>query len=695
MKKFITILLGFMFTLLVILSFGNHMNVLNASDGVPYDTMTLGTNSRLVYTQTAYVPYGILNEKDNVLLNAPKDMYIYDDDLYIADTGNKRVVIISTDGTFKGSFTNASFNEITGIFVNADNIYIADKSAKSIFVFDHSFNLTNTYTRPTEVMFGKTTPFVPTKIVVAESGLMYIVGEGSTNGVITINKYGEFMGFVGINTTTFSLRKYLYNFFVNNASLANQKPSAPTNITIGTNGNIFTTNVNIAETFKRLNISGNNTLDADTYYPTEEISDITVSDNSYIYISTFDGNVYEYDKNGKLLFKFNTMDRGNLNVLGLTARIDSIEVDKNGNIFTLDATNNNIQMYQSTPFVSILHDAVDMYNDGKYLQSKDLWEVVLKENNNFALAHTALGWAYFKEDNYDRALEEFYLAKNYSGYSQVFWEIRNVWIQKNTGWVLLALVLLIIIIRLIKFFMYRNAIVLDDGRKIPLFIKNAQDRYKEKEHSKFTERMVVLGKELLYSRRILRKNADTCYGLKKQNKASYLSAIVIFILFIITFMLRQYATAFLFKSRADLGGALTSLLIILAIFVLWCVVNYLVSTLNDGEGWFKDIFISTCYCLIPYIIINIPLVIISYGLTYQESFIFNIANIITYLWCGILLLLSIMNIHNYSLKETIKNVIITIFGMALIALTIFLVYMFMAQLFDFIVSLIKEVFTRG
>ena len=73
----------------------------------------------------------------------------------------------------------------------------------------------------------------------------------------------------------------------------------------------------------------------------------------------------------------------------------------------------------------------------------------------------------------------------------------------------------------------------------------------------------------------------------------------------------------------------------------------------------------------------------------------SIANTITYAYCIILLFVSIGNIHNYSFKETIKNIVLTIIGMLIVAFTLLLVYMFMSQLIDFIISLIKEVFTRG
>ena len=54
----------------------------------------------------------------------------------------------------------------------------------------------------------------------------------------------------------------------------------------------------------------------------------------------------------------------------------------------------------------------------------------------------------------------------------------------------------------------------------------------------------------------------------------------------------------------------------------------------------------------------------------------------------------IQYIHQYTFKETIKNIVITIFGMAIFALMIILVYMFANQLIDFVVSLVKEVIFR-
>lgn len=695
MKKKLYLLFIFVLSVLAIFSPSKVSEVdamdTSRSDGIPYETLTLGTDNRLVTTQTAYIPYGVLN--NDVQLSSPEDMYLYDDKMYIADTGNKRIVVLDKKGAQVQEIKHAEFNTPKGVFVNDTHVYAADMGAQKVFKFAHDGTFVRDYGRPTEPLFGKSTEYNPTKIAVTNAGYMYIVSSGTSNGLVTINDYGEFMGFVGINNTTFSLRKYLYNIFVSGADLADQKPPEPTNVSIGSNGNVYTTNMNITETFKRLNISGVNTLDASTYYPTEAVVDIAISQDNYTYLCTSDGCIYEYDIKGNLLFKFNTKDTSNLGIFGLNNGLNSIEIDDEGNIYAMDTTKSIIQIYQRAGFVDLLHVAVDLYNDGRYLESMDEWESILKQNTNFALAHTAYGYALFKDGQNEAALEEFRLSKNYQGYSQVYWEIRNQALQNYTGTALIVLIALVVIIKLLKFILMRNAKEYK-GKLVPAFVYERKVRYDQKEKSKFELKFLKLKEELAYAKNIFKHPADMCYGIKKENKASYLSAIIVLIAFVVVYLLDMYASGFLFRSHSGMGNAFTQILVIGAIFFLWCGVNYLVATLNDGEGWFKDFFIGSCYCLIPFIVFKIPLILLTHVLTFNEQFIIQFANIVIYGYTAILLLIMIQYIHQYTFKETIKNILITIFGMVIIALMILLVYMFANQLVDFIVSIVKEVIFR-
>lgn len=698
MKKKLYSLFIFLLAIFAIFapSKAEEVNALDSSrsDGIPYETMTLGTNNRLVPTQTAYIPYGILN--DNVPLSSPSDIYIYQDNIYVADTSNKRVVALDYQGNLVQTITYSKFSKPTGVFVNENYIYIADSSANqangAVFKFNHNGDFVQEYGRPEEPLFGKNTSYNPEKVAVTSSGYMYIVGKGCSNGLITINDAGEFMGFIGINNATSSLREWFYET-ITGKKMAVKNPPSPSNVAIGQNGNIYTTNINVRETFKRLNISGVNTLDVNTYYPEEIITDIAISHDNYTYLCTSTGEIYEYDIKGNLLFVFSTRDVSLSNVFGLTKGLNAIEIDDKGNIYAVDSASGTIQMYQRAGFVNILHKAVDLYNDGRYLESKDYWDTILKQNTNFALAHTALGFALFKQGDYDAALEEFHKSKNYNGYSQVFWEIRNTYIQEYTGSAVLITIALYVIYKVVKFILMRNAKEYK-GKLVPAFVYNSKIKYEQKEKSKYELKFIKLKDELAYAFNIFKHPADMCYGIKKENKASYLSAIIILIAFIAVFLLDMYASGFLFRSDNNMGNAFTQILLIGAIFMLWCGTNYLVSTLNDGEGWFKDFFIGTCYCLLPFIIVKIPMILLTHVLTYNEQFIIQFANIVIYVYTIILVLIMIQYIHQYTFKETIKNIVITLFGMIIFALMIILVYMFSSQLIDFVVSIIKEVIFR-
>ena len=54
----------------------------------------------------------------------------------------------------------------------------------------------------------------------------------------------------------------------------------------------------------------------------------------------------------------------------------------------------------------------------------------------------------------------------------------------------------------------------------------------------------------------------------------------------------------------------------------------------------------------------------------------------------------IFEIHNFSVGELIKNVLLTIFTMIVIVAVLLLVYLLVLQMWDYIVSIFKEVIGR-
>jgi len=642
--------------------------------GIPYQTYTLNSNNRFIPTQTAYIPVG--NFGGLLGLSSPEDIYFYENELYIADTGNKRVVISSIDGELIRSIDLDEFNQPTGVFVKENYLYVADKGEKKVFKIDLDTDLiVQTIEKPTSPIYGQKNDFVPTKVAVDSSDSIYIVGEGSTSGIIQVNYAGEFVGYLGINSVTLSLRKILYNFFVKDSELASSLPASPTNIALGTKGSILSTNVNVMETFKRLNISGLNTLLPTTIYPNAVLSDIWMNGENYIYTIAESGDVYEYDSNGNLLFYFNTRDYSMTQSLGLTSSPKGVITDDLGNLYILDKGYNSIHVYQRTVFVDLVHQAVTLYNDGKYIESKPIWEEIIRQNSSFALAHSALGAALAKEGDFDGALSEYFDAKDYLGYSNAYWEIRNVAIQENLPVFAMVLIGLFIFLK-IGMALFRKSVLYP---KYTLF----KEGVKEKK----------LVREVTFSLNAFKRPNDMFFGIKRYKEASYTSGLIVFGLFILVYLINIYAMGFLFRA-SNLNNVFVQVMTVLSIFFLYVLVNYLVSTLNDGEGRFKDIFIATAYVLIPYIVLTLPMTFLSNYLTYNESFIFNFYFEIIFWWTIILIIMSIKGIHNFTFWETVKNILIILFGMFILILIGLLIYSFMGQLIEFVLSIIKEVIYR-
>lgn len=671
MKKIYGVILFIVVTFLVTITQVAHAD----SFGVPYDTYTLSATNSYVQTQTAYMPVGYIGE--DLDFKGPSDLYIMDDILYVADTGNKRIVILSLKGEFIDEIRIDEFLKPVGIFVKENKLYVADKAAKSVFVIDLiTKDLLLKITKPESPIFGLSNDFVPTKVAVDSSDSIYVIGEGSTSGVIQLNYAGEFIGYLGINSVDLSLRKILYNWVVNDSDLSGSRPASPTNVSLGTKGSILTTNVNVAQTFKRLNITGVNTLSFDTVYPDSELSDIWMSSEGYIYMVSTSGDIYEYDSKGQLLFYFNAASYGVKQSLGLIHKATGVVTDQDGNLYILDGgTYGFIHVYQTTAFVELIHKAVTLYNNGQYVESKPLWEEILGQNSSFALAHSALGSALAKEGHYEDALFQFREANDYNGYSAVYWEIRNTQIQQYLGLWTIIFIGLYMVYRILKVI----------NKKNPLFTKTKQFLHKIGTTKTITE--------LRFSLTIIKHPVDAFLSIRRMHVASVKSAWIVFGSFILVYIINLYGTGYLFRST-NTGQVWISLVVVMVVFGLFVVANYLVSTLADGEGRLRDVFIASSYSLLPFIVFILPMTLLSHVLTYNEEFIYNMYRSVIIGWTVLLLLISITTIHNYSLFETIKYTIILLFGMFMMVLLGVLIYSFVGQLWIFILSLIKEVIYR-
>ncbi|PKK86978.1 MAG: hypothetical protein CVV63_02705, partial [Tenericutes bacterium HGW-Tenericutes-8] len=393
MKKFMIVLI---LSLLISVSFGI---TLGAESGVRYDTFTI-SNGRFVPTQTAYMALTNRTEVYGESLDKPNDIYIDKDNyVYIAssniDAKTGKIIKFSLENQNVTVFGEEFLVNPTGVYVDQSGfIYVADRGGGKAYKLDQSGVILQEFTKPDSPLFGND-QFQPKKIVTDNSNNVYILNNGS-RGLAQFTQDNEFLGYFGTNSIQPSLRTVLQFIFFTKEQRENLyllSPAEISNVAIDDRGLIHTVTLGEESTgVKRLNINGENLLGE--VYNLPDLEDVYVGPIGNIYTITKSGLIFEYDIEGNLLFAFGGQDESN-QVQGLFNVPSAIAVDKDYNLFVLDGSSNELQIFTPTEFADMVHYALFLYQDGLYAESRDPWLEVLKMNDMFDLAHKGLGNAYF------------------------------------------------------------------------------------------------------------------------------------------------------------------------------------------------------------------------------------------------------------------------------------------------------------
>jgi hypothetical protein len=196
---------------------------------------------------------------------------------------------------------------------------------------------------------------------------------------------------------------------------------------------------------------------------------------------------------------------------------------------------------------------------------------------------------------------------------------------------------------------------------------------------------------LRYSFHVIFHPFDGFWDLKREKKGNLKAAITFVILIILTYTIQKQNTAFLFNfNRLEELNVIVDIITVLLVYILWCVSSWCLTSLMDGEGTLKDIAIATAYALVPIVLINLPLVPISYTITADEGAFYHTFQTFSYIWAGGLLLFSTMITHQYSMKKTMLTVICTIAGMGIILFIGLLFFSVIQQILNFAITMYKE-----
>ncbi len=674
MRKYLIFLSAIILFSLTIVSVKEPVSV-EGSSATTY-TFAIDRKGHIVTTQDAYLPDQTII---NLGLDSPSDLHFDKDDrLFIADTGNQRILIYDPSvGEVVDEITYTDFVSPKGVFITEDDeLYVADSGAEAVFRFDLEGNFIQEYTKPTSVSF-ETTTFNPKKVAVDNQDNLYIVAEGVFDGIIQMSSSGEFLGYFAQNKVVLTPIQRFQDLIFSDEQLdqlSNRNPVSFTNVYVDKEGIKYSTSIgDDISNIKKHNTNGSSSIDTDFGFDWESL-DVYTDENGIIYTVSAEGYIDIFTSDGWFIFGFGSSE-DNVDVSGLYSQLISIAVDSEGGIWTLDNDKAFIQSYSATDYSTLIYEALTQYKDGKYDEAIDNWEEVLKLNQLSVIAHNEIGRNLFSRGEYEESMEHFELSGNRFYYSEAYWEVRNVGMQQGLPIFLLSLIVITVVFYSVKFSNRRYGYL---STPIGALKKVAGVRQVD---------------DLLFSFSFFKHPLDGFYDLKRKRRGSYLGATILFALFFIVYLNFTMNKGFIYQFIEAADMDLSAILIgFFSIFALFIFSNYLVTSINDGEGSIGEIYKGVMYSLMPLTIAYAVTTFLSYYLTYNEIVILQLILNAGIIGTAIILFLAVQELHNYTIRETIKSFLLTFLFMIIAGILFAFVQIMGDQLIQFIIGLVQEAY---
>ena len=188
---------------------------------------------------------------------------------------------------------------------------------------------------------------------------------------------------------------------------------------------------------------------------------------------------------------------------------------------------------------------------------------------------------------------------------------------------------------------------------------------------------------------------DGFWDLSHEKRGTLAAAHTFLGLFLVTWVLRLMCTNFQFNRVAlqyvNIYEQCGSLLLP---FLILCIANWGLSTLFDGKGRFQDIYMAMCYALVPFILIQLPLVLLSHMISFDEYAYYTVLAGISVIWSLGLVFVGLMQVHDYSAGKTVIFLVATVIGAMIIMFLMLVFFSLLSDAVGYFVSLYREIIFR-
>jgi hypothetical protein len=466
MKKFICIVLALVF------AFAPAFSITVSASGTgpthytyTYNEWGIPVPSPDAYRVTAFILGADLHLNGESIGHfvRPQDLAVHNDLLYVADTGNNRIVVIRAhdDGTHEAvrvinqvyhNGVATTFNRPYGVFVSdwlatRGQIWVADTHNQRILHFDENLNVITEILQPTDLtLLDEELDFLPQKIAVDFSGRVFAQVLHVNRGLMEFAYNGVFVGYMGAPPVHVTLVEQFWRmvaFREQRERRVQWTPVEYNNVHVDREGFLFVTTASaLVDPVRRLNILGDDVMIRNGF--TDPIGDLWTGNaaqrngpSSFIAVNSlpnstfvvFDGTrgrLFAYCSQGHLLYAWG----------GPGFREGSFEfpvaLESMGyTLFALDSATTAITRFDLTEYGTFINMGLAYYQRGLYEESAEAWQEVLRLNGNFGMAYIGIARAYLRQGHYRQAMRYFRLQNDYENYGRAFSFYRRDWVETN------------------------------------------------------------------------------------------------------------------------------------------------------------------------------------------------------------------------------------------------------------------------
>lgn len=189
---------------------------------------------------------------------------------------------------------------------------------------------------------------------------------------------------------------------------------------------------------------------------------------------------------------------------------------------------------------------------------------------------------------------------------------------------------------------------------------------------------------------------DGFYWIRHKEYGSVGIAILMMVLFSFSFSLNRLFSSFVVNDmdKRDVNTP-AELVGIMLFFLLICVGNWSITCLMNGEGRFKDIVIAVGYGITPATVGLTLATIVSQFIADNEEAFFSLIIAVGIALAVILILMGIMQMHNYTLGKTLLTLLLTFVAVLIIIFLVLLLVSLIGQVITFFKSIYMELVFRS